>query len=57
MEEIRSQIEEIPFRSKIRKASGTFVVTIPSDYVNNGIMPEGEEMDFLALKKKTPKPE
>jgi len=34
---------QIPFKAKIRRVAGTFVVTIPSDYVNNGIFPEGEE--------------
>lgn len=37
---------KLKFAGKIWKAGNSFVVTIPSDYINNGLVPEDKELDF-----------
>lgn len=43
---------QLPFRGKIRRVAGTSVVTIPSDYINNNVLPEGEELQFYVVVKR-----
>jgi len=36
----------IPFKAKIRKFGESFVITIPKQYVENGLLNNGEEYQF-----------
>ena len=34
------------FKAQIRKTGNSYVVTVPSQYVNNGLLKEGQEYEF-----------
>lgn len=36
----------IHFKGKIWKAGNSSVVTVPSDFVENGLVPDTEELEF-----------
>lgn len=38
---------KIPFTGQIWKQSNSYVVTIPMDYVANGLVPENTELKFV----------
>lgn len=41
-----TKMKRFPFKGRVWKQGGSYVVTVPSDYVNNGLVPEDRELQF-----------
>ena len=39
-------MRSIPFKAKVWRQGDSWVVTIPADYINQGLIPKDQELQF-----------